>query len=75
MGEQELSCKRRLRKKCGTNFKAHGTMFNKGGTMVAVQWYERVPGGIERRGFAVDVFNSRLAQATRLRHVEARLLL
>ena len=38
-------------------------MLNKGGTMVAVQWYERVPGGMERRDFvqgepSVDVFNS-----------------
>ena len=38
-------------------------MLNKGGTMVAVQWHERVPGGMGRRGFvqgenAADVFNS-----------------
>ena len=53
----------RCSKKCGTNDKAHGAMLNKGGTTVVVQWYERVPGGMERRDFAQgkhasDVFNS-----------------
>ena len=50
-------------KKCGTKGKAQGIVFNKDGTAAAVQWYERVHGGTERRDSvqgepAVDVFNS-----------------
>lgn len=53
----------RCSKKCVKNGKAYGTMFSAGDTMVAVLWYERVPGGTQRRDFvrgkaAIDVFNS-----------------